>query len=132
MASNVHAVPFSAVRALRAAAWFGAAGVTLSAIKLVTDVRIGCPWLALTGTFCPLCGATTMGSRLLVGDIAGAWANNPFVLVLLGLGLLAVIAWTVEVAGGPALRPPRALRSPALWWSILGAAALAFMIWRNL
>lgn len=132
MASNVHAVPFSAARALRGAAWFGAAGLTLSAVKLLTGIRIGCPWQALTGTLCPLCGATTMGSRLLVGDLAGAWASNPFVLVLLGLGGLAVIAWTVEVAGGPALRPPRALRSPTLWWGILGAAALAFMILRNL
>ncbi|MCW5953014.1 MAG: DUF2752 domain-containing protein, partial [Propionibacteriaceae bacterium] len=81
MASNVHAVPFSAARALRAAAWFGAAGLTLSAVKLFTGIRIGCPWRALTGTFCPLCGATTMGTRLLVGDVAGAWASNSFVLV---------------------------------------------------
>lgn len=132
MASDLRAVPFSAVRALRAAAWFGVAGVTLSALKLFTDIGIGCPWRALTGTLCPLCGATTMGSRLLSGDVAGAWANNPFVLILLGLGLLAVIAWAIEAAGGPALRPPRALRSPALWWSVLGAAALTFMIVRNL
>lgn len=101
-------------------------------VKLATDIQVGCPWRHLTGTLCPLCGATTMGSRLLVGDIAGAWASNPFVLVLLGLGVLAVIAWTIEAAGGPALRPPRSLRSPALWWAGLGAAALAFAIWRNL
>lgn len=132
MASDPHAVPFSAARALRAAAWFGVAGVTLSAVKLFTDLRIDCPWRAVTGTLCPLCGATTMGSRLLRGDVAGAWANNPFVLILLGLGLLAVIGWAIEAAGGPALRPPRALRSPTLWWAILGAAALFFMIWRNL
>ena len=49
-----------------------------------------------------------------------------------GLGGLAVVAWTIEAAGGPALRPPPALRSPALWWSLLGAAALGFTIWRNL
>ncbi len=132
MASSLHAVPFSAARALRAAAWFGAAGLTLSAVKLLTGVRIGCIWRHFTGTLCPLCGATTMGSRLLVGDLAGAWESNPFVLVLLGLGLLAVVAWTVEVAGGPALRPPPALRSPVLWWGVLGAAALGFMILRNL
>ena len=132
MAVNSHAVPFSAARALRSAAWFGAAGVTLSAVKLFTVIRIGCPWRHLTGTLCPLCGATTMGTRLLVGDLAGAWANNPFVMVLLGIGVLAVIAWTVELAGGPALRPPPALRSSALWWSLLGGAALVFAIWRNL
>ncbi len=132
MAFRVDPVPFSPARALRSAAWFGAAGLALSAVKLTTDLRVDCPWRALTGTLCPLCGATTMGSRLLVGDLAGAWASNPFVLVLFALGGVAVIAWTIEVAGGPALRPPRALRSPALWWSMLGFAALAFMIGRNL
>lgn len=131
MAFDVRPVSFSAARALRSAAWFGAAGLALSAVKLFTGIRIGCPWRALTGTLCPLCGATAMGSKLLAGDLAGAWTSNPFVLVLLGLGLLAVAAWTIEVAGGPALRPPRALRSPALWWAVLGAAALVFMIWRN-
>lgn len=132
MAPIAHPVPFSAARALRSAAWLGAAGLTLSVVKAVTGLRIGCPWRALTGTLCPLCGATTMGTRLLVGDLHGAWASNQFVLVLLGLGLLAVTAWTIELAGGPALRPPRALRSPALWWTVLGAAALAFAVWRNL
>ncbi|MGC3955384.1 MAG: DUF2752 domain-containing protein [Propionicimonas sp.] len=101
-------------------------------VKLTTGIRIGCPWRHFTGTLCPLCGATTMGTRLLAGDLAGAWAHNPFVLVLLGLGGLAVVAWTIEVAGGPALRPPSGLRSPALWWSVLGAAAVGFAIWRNL
>ena len=132
MAVQSDAVPFSAARALRSAAWFGAAGLALSVVKLTTGIGIGCPWRHLTGTLCPLCGATTMGTQLLTGDLAGAWASNPFVMVLLGLGGLAAVAWTVELAGGPALRPPPALRAPALWWSLLGGAALAFAIWRNL
>lgn len=132
MASNLQPASFSAARALQVAALIGGSGVALSAIKLFTGIGIGCPWRALTGTLCPLCGATTMGSELLVGDVSGAWASNPFVLVLLGVGLLAVIAWTIEAAGGPAVRPPRALRSSGLWWGLLGAAALAFMVWRNL
>lgn len=132
VASPVQSAPFSSAAALRSAALFGATGLALSAVKLTTGFGIGCPWRHLTGTLCPLCGATTMGTRLLVGDPAGAWAANPFVLALLGLGALAVTAWTVEAVGGPALRPPQALRSPALWWSLLGAAALAFTIWRNI
>mgnify|MGYP001222901783 CR=1 FL=1 len=132
MASDSHAVPFSAARALRVAGLFAAAGLSLSVVKLATGLAISCPWRSLTGTLCPLCGGTTMGTRLLVGDFAGAWASNPFALVLLGLGGVAAIVWTVEVAGGPALRPPAALRSSALWWSLLGVTALAFMIVRNL
>ncbi len=132
MATPADPVPFSAARALRSAAWFGAAGLALSVTHTLTGWGLACPWRAWTGTLCPLCGGTRMGTRLLAGDLAGAWAQNPFVLVLLGLGGLAVVAWTIEAAGGPALRPPPALRSPALWWSLLGAAALGFTIWRNL
>ena len=68
----------------------------------------------------------------LAGDLAGAWAANPFVLVLLALGGVAVVAWVVEARGGPALRPPARLRRAGLWWALLTTAALAFMAWRNL
>ncbi|MDQ7992883.1 MAG: DUF2752 domain-containing protein [Propionicimonas sp.] len=123
---------FTARGALRSAAWFAAAGVALSAAKLFTGFRLPCPWRAVTGTLCPLCGSTTLGTHLLRGDVAAAWASNPFVFVLLTLGVLASLAWVVEAAGGPALRPPRAVRSPRLWWTVLGVAALGFMLWRNL
>ena len=73
-----------------------------------------------------------MASRLLVGDLGGAWAANPFVLVLLGLAGVAVVAWTVEALGGPAVRPPERVRSGRLWWGLLAGAAAAFTVWRNL
>ncbi len=123
---------FSAAAALRAAGWFAAAGGSLGVVHALTGWGLPCPWRLLTGTLCPLCGATTMASRLLTGDVAGAWASNPFVLVLLCVGGLAVVAWTVEAAGGPRLRPPAALRRRGVWWTLLGAAALSFMAWRNL
>lgn len=123
---------FSPVAALRAAAWFTGAGAALGAVHALTGWGLPCPWRALTGTLCPLCGATTMASRLLTGDLAGAWTANPFVLVLLALGGVAVVAWAVEARGGPALRPPAPLRRAGLWWAALIAAGLAFMAWRNL
>jgi len=123
---------FSPRAALAAAAWLGAAGIALSATKAFAGVGLPCPWRALTGTLCPFCGGTTMGTHLLRGDLAAAWQANPFVLVLLVVGGLAVVAWTVEVLGGPAVRPPVKLRSPALWWSILGGVAVSFALWRNL
>ena len=123
---------FSAPAALRSAAWFAAAGLALGATHALTGWGLPCPWRLLTGTLCPLCGATTMASRLLSGDLAGAWAANPFVRGGTVLAGGAVLAWLVEARGGPALRPPAALRRPAIWWTGLGLAALTFMVWRNL
>lgn len=123
---------FSATAALRSAAWFVGTGGALGAVHALTGWGLPCPWRALTGTLCPLCGGTTMASRLLTGDLGGAWAANPFLLVLLGLFGAAVVAWTVEALGGPALRPPARVRSAGLWWTVLAGAAVAFMLWRNL
>lgn len=123
---------FDPARALRATAWFVAVGVAASGLKASTGVVFGCPWRALTGTRCPFCGATTMGTRLLVGDLSGAWQANPFVLLfLIGMGPV-VIAWIIEARGGPALRLPGVLGRSAAWWTGIGIAAVAFALWRNL
>ena len=85
-----------------------AAGLTLSAVYATTGVGVPCPFLALTGWSCPLCGGTRMGSALLHGDLSAAFAFNP--LALIGVAVLAVLTalWGVAAAGGPAVRPPRA------------------------
>ena len=132
MAVTARPAAFDPRAALAAAAWLGVAGVGLSVVKVTTGFGLPCPWRSLTGTLCPLCGGTTMGTHLLRGDLAAAWAANPFVLVLLGLGGLAVVAWTVEALGGPAVRPPAMLRRVGLWWALLVGAAVAFAVWRNL
>lgn len=124
---------FNARRALRSLAAFGAVGVGLSALAATTGLGVPCPWRELTGTLCPLCGGTHLGMALLRGDVAAAWTANPFVFT--GLVVLAILAvlWLVEALGGPAVRPPRPLRSrPGTWWIALGAAALAFAVVRNL
>ncbi|MFT4296259.1 MAG: DUF2752 domain-containing protein [Micropruina sp.] len=124
---------FSASRAVRSLAAFGAVGVGLSALALTTGAGVPCPWRELTGTLCPLCGGTHLGMALLRGDLTGAWAANSFVFaalaVLAGLGAL----WTVEALGGPAVRPPRALRwTSGRWWLLIGVVALVFAVVRNL
>ncbi|ACU39252.1 conserved hypothetical protein [Actinosynnema mirum DSM 43827] len=40
-----------------------------------------CPLRALTGIWCPACGATRMAHALLHGDLAAAWQFNAVVLV---------------------------------------------------
>lgn len=124
---------FRAATALRGLAWFGAVGLSLSALAATTGVGLPCPWRMLTGTLCPFCGGTHVGVALLRGDLAGAWAANAFVFT--GLVVLAVLGvlWTIEARGGPSVRPPKGLRwSSNRWWLLIGAAALGFTVWRNL
>jgi hypothetical protein len=115
-----------------------AGGLALSALFATTGVGVPCPFLALTGWQCPLCGGTRMGAALLHGDLAAAYAFNPLVLVALaGLGALGVV-WAVELAGGPAVRPPRRVsrwlqRVPAMAWLILALLlAVGYTVLRNL
>jgi hypothetical protein len=124
--------------ALRYLIGFFVYGLTLSALYAVFGVGLPCPFRWATGWDCPLCGATRMGSALLHFDLAAAIAANPAVLVVLVvLGVLGV-AWTVEVLGGPALRPPRRVRAalgrvhPTRWLVIGLAAAFVYTVVRNL
>lgn len=124
---------FSPAAGLRALAGLAAVGLGLSALALTTGWGIPCPWRTLTGTLCPFCGGTTLGVALLRGDLATAWAANP--LVLTGLLLLTVLGalWSLELAGGPAVRLPRRLRLGATGWTVfVGLVAAGFAVWRNL
>lgn len=121
----------------RGLAWLGVGavgGAALSGLYAATGFGLPCPFLALTGWQCPLCGATRMGAALLHLDPSAAFAANPLVLVV--LGLLAVLAgvWVAELGGGPAVRPPSWLRRiPLLVWLAVGlAAAGIFTVARHL
>ncbi len=115
-----------------------AGGLALSAVYAATGIGLPCPLLALTGWSCPLCGATRMGSALLHGDLGAAFAFNP--LALIGVAVLIGLTglWAVQAAGGPAVRPPRALadwarRVGTSRWLVLGVlAATAYAVLRNL
>ena len=114
------------------------AGLTLSAVYATTGVGVPCPFLALTGWTCPLCGGTRMGGALLQGDLSAAFAFNP--LALIGVAVLGVLTvlWGVAAAGGPRVRPPRALaewtgRVGATRWLVIGLiVATGFAVLRNL
>ena len=78
-----------------------------------------------------------MGSALLSLDIGAAFAFNPLALVVLVVvGSLGVL-WTIQLAGGPVLRPPAAMRERfaavrGTSWVAAGLAVLvAYTVLRN-
>jgi len=128
-------------RAVRAAGYVGAffaGGVALSALYATTGLGLPCPFRAVTGWDCPLCGGTRMGDALLHGDVSAAFGFNPLAVVgLLMLGILGVL-WAVEAAGGPAVRLPRPLadrlqRVRPSHWLVAGlVVAVIYTLARNL
>ena len=86
-----------------------------------------CPFLALTGYYCPGCGSARALHALLHGDPALALKRNPLVVAAVA-GLLAyAVAWTVKRGRGH-----RLLWSPPNWllYSVLGVV-LTFWVLRN-
>lgn len=68
----------------------------LAYIGLVDPHRPGflfppCPFLALTGLYCPACGGLRMTHDLLHGDFAAAVTDNVFLLV----GLPLLLVWMI-------------------------------------
>lgn len=97
-----------------------------------------CPFLAVTGLWCPACGGLRAVHELTQLDLAGAWAMNP--LLVLGAPVLVAL-WALWLARGLGWEPVsgRTARTwparpgPApLWpaWALLGVAA-AFTVVRN-
>ncbi len=87
-----------------------------------TGLSVFCPLRTLTGIPCPACGMTTAATQLAAGDLHGALAANPFVLVLVGLTLLMAALMALRGLG---LAPP-----PAPWTARqrqLGRVAVAVL-----
>lgn len=124
--------------ALRPLAGFFALDLALSAVYATTGVGVVCPFRAVTGWNCPLCGGTRMGSALLHGDVGAAFAFNAVALV--GIALLGVVGvlWVVEALGGPVVRPPAGLRqrlartTPGQRLTAFFAFGVAYTVLRNL
>ena len=130
--------PFRARRAAGYVGAFFAGGLALSALYATTGVGLPCPFRALTGWECPLCGGTRMGEALLHGDLAAAFSFNPLALIgLLIVGVLGAL-WAVEAVGGPAVRLPRRLAEglrrvrPTYWLVAAVVLAVIYTLARNL
>ena len=90
-----------------------------------------CPLYATTGLYCPGCGALRGTAALLHGDLAGAWADNPFWVAAIPVLAVMWVLWLVRCWRG---RPASAVLPGApqwVWWLVMGAFAL-FGVVRNL
>ncbi|MCA0335384.1 MAG: DUF2752 domain-containing protein [Actinobacteria bacterium] len=86
-----------------------------------------CPWLLLTGTYCPGCGTLRATHALTEGDLFTALQRNPltvfsYVVLAIGFGRWVRRLWRGE---------PRELIAPAWSLYLLFWAILAFWVLRN-
>jgi len=130
--------PFRAARATGYVGVLFAGGFALSALYATTGFGLPCPFRAITGWDCPLCGGTRMGVALLHGDVRSAFLFNPLALIgLVIVGVLGVL-WAVEAVGGPAIRLPRSLVArlhrvrPGQWLAAGLVIAVIYTMARNL
>ncbi len=112
--------PIPARDALVRVGSLGAAGLGLGAVHLLTGLGIPCPFRALTGWLCPLCGGTHMADALIRGDLAAAWLANPLALVVAVLVGVRSVGWMVEVAHDP--------RAPSRRWVPVALRPYSFAV----
>lgn len=88
-----------------------------------------CPFLAMTGYYCPGCGGTRLVNALTHGHVGTAFGFNPLVFLLLPVFGYLYVRWTVLTVQG---RPMgSALLRPAVVYAFVGLLA-AYWIVRNL
>ena len=88
-----------------------------------------CPFLALTGRFCPGCGSVRGLHALLRGDVLTAAGRNLLFVLAVPVVLHAWAAWALPTIGVHAIRPLR-WHAPAIWGLLV--VVVAFAIVRNL
>lgn len=115
---------FAAVTALAVGA--------VSTLAVVDPNRPGhyptCPFLFLTGAWCPGCGSLRAVHDLAHGDLPGALARNPLTVLLVGYLVFVWSCWLARLTGRTAPHPTQL--PAALVWSLL-AVVVAFWVLRN-
>lgn len=111
-----------------AAAALAGAGYVASVDPNVAGHYPTCPFLAITGWYCPGCGGLRAAHALAEGDLVTALARNPLAVVVLGYLVVTWVVWLRRTLTG---RPARWLAPPWVLYGVLGAI-LAFWVLRNL
>ncbi len=127
-------VPIPARDALLRVGSLGVSGLGLGALYLLTGFGVPCPFRAMTGWLCPLCGGTHMAESLIRGDLAAAWAANPVVLVVGVLTGVRTFGWMVEVVRDPGAASRRwiPLAWRRYWFPLALVMSVVYVLVRNL
>ncbi len=97
-----------------------------------TAIAPPCPWLLLTGRWCPGCGGLRAGHALLTGDVRTALGFNALVALALPLLAAAWAVWALRTWTSLKLPLPELRRMPPAVWTALGILVAAFWVLRNL
>ncbi len=89
-----------------------------------------CPWLVLTGTYCPGCGGLRAVNDLTRGDLAAAASSNLLLVGSVPLVLVLWAAWLRDRWRGVVRRVDQ--RRAVLGTSVLAVVVLVFWVVRNL
>lgn len=90
-----------------------------------------CPWLALTGYYCPGCGGLRAVNDLTQGDIIGAASSNLVFVLMVPVLVLWWLRWTQRMWVG-AERPALTRRHSGVLIAIFAVVMVAFGVLRNL
>ena len=125
----------SALRSRAPLAWpalvgvvaIGAVGYVAAHNPHIPGATFVCPLYAATGLYCPGCGGTRAVYDLSHGDVAGAFAMHPLLVLLIPLVITLWVRWAAR-AGGVRLR-----EWPFPMWLAyaLPAVLVAFTVLRN-
>lgn len=113
-----------------ATAAVAAAGITL--VGVVDPNEPGhyptCPFLYLTGYYCPGCGSMRAFHALAHGNVGQAFDRNPLTVLFLPYLIWAWGSWVYRIRSG---RSKGDLAPPSVIWAIL-VVVIAFWVLRNL
>jgi hypothetical protein len=88
-----------------------------------------CPFLRITGWWCPACGGLRCVHALTRGDLGAAVHDNVLAVLACGFAVLLWLRWSYRAARGLRTPTPEMGRS---WAWVLVAVLLAFTVLRNL
>jgi len=115
--------------AVVAAAAGGAAGLLVAVDPTEPGHYPTCPFLAVTGLYCPGCGTLRVVHQLLTGHPGAALGLNPLFVVALPFLLYAYLRWAGERVAG--VRLP-AVNAPPWSVRLVPVLIIAFGVARNI
>jgi uncharacterized protein DUF2752 len=115
--------------AVVAAAAGGAAGLLVAVDPGVPGHYPTCPFLAVTGLYCPGCGTLRLVHQLLTGHPGPALGLNPLFMAILPFLLYAYLRWAAERVAG--VRLP-AIKAPPWSVRLVPVLVIVFGVVRNI